>query len=225
MSRSAPVVPGFVTVSGAGKVLHLAPRSVRDLIYSGRLPSVRLGRLHFVNTADLEIERRRRLGLPLPRPRVARPRVLRRSRSPGDAGRRRVAGDPATRARRAAERAAALQRWLGGSGARPGPRLPFQPRTAPSGARCQVCGRVLGPGERVFEATEPATAERHVCLVCGRRALLAWADERTHEAAAARRLAREPSPGAETARGPSPGTETAEAGAATPVAEAQRPVG
>src|ERR671938_207708 len=71
MARSTPVVPGFVTVQGAGEVLHLAPRSVRDLIYAGRLPSVRLGRLHFVSTADLEVERRRRLGLALPRPGAA----------------------------------------------------------------------------------------------------------------------------------------------------------
>src|ERR671938_185412 len=100
MSRSAPVVPGFVTVGGAGEVLHLAPRSVRDLIYTGRLPSVRLGRRHFVSTADLELERRRRLGLPLPRPRVARPRP---TRPAVDVGPRpsRTPADPTARARRA----------------------------------------------------------------------------------------------------------------------------
>ncbi len=67
MPRSAPGVPGFVTVGGAGQVLHLAPRSVRDLIYTGRLPSMRLGRLHFVRLTDLEVERLRRAGRPLRR--------------------------------------------------------------------------------------------------------------------------------------------------------------
>ena len=46
--------------------LRLAPRSVRDLIYTGRLPSARLGRRHFLRIPDVEAERRRRLGLPLP---------------------------------------------------------------------------------------------------------------------------------------------------------------
>src|ERR687886_1884215 len=110
MPRAAPVVPGFVTVQGAGEALHLAPRSVRDLIYSGRLPSVRLGRLHFVSTADLELERRRRLGLAPLRPRAERPH---RPRLASQAVRQHRPADPAARARRAEERAAALQRWLG----------------------------------------------------------------------------------------------------------------
>ncbi len=66
MAREAAVLPGYLTVRQCGDVLHLAPRSVRDLIYAGRLPSVRLSRRHFVRVGDLELERRRRLGLRLP---------------------------------------------------------------------------------------------------------------------------------------------------------------
>jgi hypothetical protein len=184
-----------VTVGGAGEVLHLAPRSVRDLIYSGRLPSVRLGRLHFVSAADLELERRRRLGLALPQPRRARPRRL---PSPAEAPpRHRQPADPAVRARRAEERSQALQEWLGAashrSGAAPNPartpELPFRPAAAPAGATCAVCGRSLKPGERAFAEQRDG---RLVCARCGRRALLAWADQRARESAAARQLAREP---------------------------------
>src|SRR5436853_595844 len=59
-------LPGYVTVAGAADQLRLAARSVRDLIYTGRLPSARLGRRHFLRIPDVEAERRRRLGLPLP---------------------------------------------------------------------------------------------------------------------------------------------------------------
>jgi hypothetical protein len=61
-----------------------------------------------------------------------------------------------------------------------------------------VCGRALQADERVFAETREgaraaeATGEHHVCRVCGRRALLAWADQRAQEAAAARQLARAP---------------------------------
>jgi hypothetical protein len=199
------VVPGFVTVGGAGEVLHLAPRSVRDLIYSGRLPSVRLGRLHFVSAADLELERRRRLGLALPPPRPARPKRL---RAPGEVTRRRPVADPGVRARRAQERAVALHQWLGAAGHRlpagslpqAEPELPFRTATARSGATCAVCGRSLKAGERAFAEQRQATL---VCARCGRRALLAWADQRAHEAAAARQLAREP---ARTTPAPQPET-------------------
>ena len=75
MSRSASSgVPGYLTVSGAGQVLHLAPRSIRDLIYTRRLASVRLGRRHFLNVADIDAERRRRLGRAPRRPRAAHQR-------------------------------------------------------------------------------------------------------------------------------------------------------
>ena len=59
-------VPGYASIARASEVLHLARRSVRGLIYAGRLPSLRVGRLHFIKATDLELERRRRLGLPLP---------------------------------------------------------------------------------------------------------------------------------------------------------------
>src|ERR671931_621122 len=96
------VLPGFGSVAHAAEVLHLAPRSVRDLIYGGRLPSIRIGRLHFVRGTDLERERRRRLGLPLPRPRTYR-RTARHSEHEHI--------DPALRAQRAAERLASRVAW------------------------------------------------------------------------------------------------------------------
>jgi hypothetical protein len=186
MSRPAPEVPGFVTVNGAGKVLHLAARSVRDLIYTGRLPSVRLGRLHFVSTADLERERRRRLGLALPRP---RPRTApTRDRTPGRQAR--LPADPAARDRRAAERLAVLQGWLRAGHRVEEPRLPFRPAAAPNAVRCANCGARVDAGRFVLmSATVSDAADRALCAACGRRALLAWADERRHEAAAARQLA------------------------------------
>jgi hypothetical protein len=64
-----------VSVGGAAELLHLAPRTVRGLIYAGRLASVRLGRRHYLRSTDLDRERRRRLGQPLrltPRHRRAR---------------------------------------------------------------------------------------------------------------------------------------------------------
>src|SRR5438477_5565248 len=68
-TRTVVELPGYVTVSAAAERLRLAPRSVRDLIYAGRVPSARLGRRHFLRVPDVETERRRRLGLPLPAPR------------------------------------------------------------------------------------------------------------------------------------------------------------
>src|SRR5687768_2817963 len=74
-TRTVVELPGYVTVSAAAERLRLAPRSVRDLVYAGRLPSARLGRRHFLRVTDVEAERRRRLGLPLPQARtVARSR-------------------------------------------------------------------------------------------------------------------------------------------------------
>src|SRR5437763_11573661 len=72
VARVAAVLPGYASVARAAEALHLAPRSVRDLIYAGRLPSLRIGRLHYVRASDLELERRRRLGLPLPQPQMSR---------------------------------------------------------------------------------------------------------------------------------------------------------
>src|SRR5438477_7712667 len=78
-TRTVVELPGYVTVSAAAERLRLAPRSVRDLVYAGRLPSTRLGRRHFLRIPDVEAERRRRLGLPLPQPRplARRRRALR----------------------------------------------------------------------------------------------------------------------------------------------------
>jgi hypothetical protein len=41
-NHSDAALPGYVPVTGAATRLHLASRSVRDLIYTGRLPSTRL---------------------------------------------------------------------------------------------------------------------------------------------------------------------------------------
>src|SRR5438105_15227231 len=76
-TRNSIALPGYLTVAGAADRLRLAPRSVRDLVYTGRMPSARLGRRHFLRVPDVEAERRRRLGLPLP---PARPVARRRHR-------------------------------------------------------------------------------------------------------------------------------------------------
>jgi hypothetical protein len=81
MTRLAATLPGYASVARVSELLHLAPRSVRDLIYTGRLPSVRVGRLHYIKATDLDLERRRRLGSPLPlRPASAPRRTNRRTR-------------------------------------------------------------------------------------------------------------------------------------------------
>jgi hypothetical protein len=183
------VVPGFLTVAGAAEHLRLAPRSVRDLIYAGRLPSVRLGRVHFLSVADVEHERRRRLGLPLParpsrprRPRQPRP-VLAERPAPTP---RRASADQSTRAQRAAERAELLDRWLHAHRAAD-PHLPFDIVMIADATTCAACHRQLRPGARAV--TLNADAGSQLCTTCGRRALLDWADERRREAIAARRLA------------------------------------
>ena len=176
-------------MNAAAELLHLAPRSVRDLIYAGRLPSVRVGRRHYVRSADLELERRRRLGLKLPpSPSRAEPRHRIHSaeapRSP-----HRVT-DPARRRERAAERAAIVERWLERhAGAHP--NVPFAPAIADQPFACQACGRQLRTGAR-YLLTQ--LDDERLCLTCGRRALNDWADQRRLEAAAARRLAQQLSP-------------------------------
>src|SRR5215218_3327134 len=110
------VLPGYSSVAHAAEVLHLAPRSVRDLIYSGRLASVRIGRLHFIRGTELERERRRRLGLPLPRP-----RSVRRAARPSE----HQQVDPALRAQRAAARLSARLEWAEQQ-RRPASMLPFK---------------------------------------------------------------------------------------------------
>src|SRR5439155_216717 len=98
--RTIIELPGYVTVAGAADRLRLAPRSVRDLIYTGRLPSARLGRRHFLKITDIELERRRRLGLPLPQPRsVARRRRVLSQMQDGQSTSRQVACDVGVRPR------------------------------------------------------------------------------------------------------------------------------
>ena len=193
----------------AAEALHLAPRSVRDLIYAGRLPSLRIGRLHYVRATDLERERRRRLGLPLPaqhrpprqrrparspsasvRPRPERPELDAEPGQEPESGQvshrpERPHADPALRRQRAAERADVVRRWA--LRHQPGaPRMPFVPLTLAEATTCAACGRALRVNQRALHALE---TNEPLCLACGRRALMAWADQRRLEATAARRLA------------------------------------
>src|SRR5688500_11086915 len=130
-TRTVVELPGYVTVAVAAERLRLAPRSVRDLVYAGRLPSARLGRRHFLRVADVEAERRRRLGLPLPQARTAArrrpaprrqlgmvPTPLRAERTPSTTS-------SAARRARAEQRAAELERWLRSGHAPGSPTLPF----------------------------------------------------------------------------------------------------
>jgi excisionase family DNA binding protein len=199
-------LPGYVTVGGAADRLRLHPRSVRDLIYTGRLPSARLGRRHLLRIPDVEAERRRRLGLPLPPARPAARRryvscqVPERRPSPPLVGggvtiRPRAARSVISEARRqrAQQRAAELERWVR-SGHGPGtPRLPFTTvDLGAASAACDACGRSVRAGGRVVDAG-PADGRpaARLCLTCARRTLLAWSDSRRREAVAARRLAQQ----------------------------------
>jgi len=56
--RTAVGAPGFLSVRAAAERLGLRPRSVRYLIEQGRLGSQRLGRMHFVPSAQVEAYRR-----------------------------------------------------------------------------------------------------------------------------------------------------------------------
>jgi excisionase family DNA binding protein len=58
--RTAVGAPGFLSVEAAAERLGLQPRSVRYLIEHGRLRSQRLGRMHFIPTAQVEAYRRTR---------------------------------------------------------------------------------------------------------------------------------------------------------------------
>ena len=166
----------------ASEVLHLAPRSVRDLIYRGRMPSLRIGRLHYVRATDLDLERRRRLGLPLP---TREPRVQRERRATAAAHSPRPHGDPAQRRQRAADRAALVERWVARHHPAT-PAVPFSPALTEVATTCAVCERAIRAGARVLTPTD---TEGTLCLTCGRRALLDWGDRRRLEAAAARRMA------------------------------------
>jgi excisionase family DNA binding protein len=188
-TRTTIELPGFVTVAAAAERLKLASRSVRDLIYAGRIPSARLGRRHFLRVPDVESERRRRLGLPLPAQRTS----ARRSSGPRPSAHRVTcairapkAAVSAARRERAEERATQLERWLRAH-APSAPALPFETVTLSAAAACDACHRPVRAGGRMLEArTSGAT---RLCLTCGRRTLLIWSDARRREAVAARRLA------------------------------------
>ena len=207
VARVATNVPGYASVGRAGEVLHLARRSVRDLIYAGRLPSLRLGRLHYIKAADLELERRRRLGLPLlsaPRraarpltPRPRRPRAAqaqpRADRSEGQAqlpilgDGSSVRGRSELRRQRAAERAELASRWA----RRHSPsmaRVPAHILVVTSPETCESCGREVRHGRIVEFTPEMEQAAVRLCVGCGRRTLLDWADRRRQESTAGRRL-------------------------------------
>ena len=198
MARLAATLPGYASVARASDVLHLAPRSVRDLIYAGRIPSLRIGRLHYIRTVDLEAERRRRLGL-LP----ARQRLTSRRHSetrhrttprPGnsDTGRhspsvpRNHSLDTALRRQRAAERAELVSQWARRHQML-SPRVPAHVRSVAEPVACEACSRVVRQG-RYVELTTDSGQTSSLCVTCGRRALLEWADQRRQEAVAARQL-------------------------------------
>lgn len=205
-TRTVVELPGYVTVSVAADRLQLAPRSVRDLVYTGRVPSARLGRRHFLRVPDVEAERRRRLGLPLPQPRsVARNRRAPRQQPGVQPTPLRVGGEAALRPRaanptssearraRAEQRAAQLERWLRSGHGPATPALPFT--TVDLGAAtgaCDACHRPVRAGGRMVDAAaSDGRPAARLCLTCARRTLLAWSDSRRREAIAARRLAQE----------------------------------
>lgn len=216
MKRNPRELPGFLSVRGAGERLHLAPRSIRDLIYAGRLVSFRLGRRHYLRSSDVDHERRRRLGLPLPSSRTAsvRPRshapsahystaqpVLNESLqeaanvTPRLATSRTSAAASQARRQRAEERAALRDRWLRSGQRITQPDLPFTTATVVVATTCDACQRPLRPGTAsVLDLDLDKSSDRRsarLCRTCARPTLLAWADQRQREFQAARRLARE----------------------------------
>jgi helix-turn-helix protein len=188
MARLAATLPGYASVARASEVLHLAPRSVRDLIYAGRIPSLRIGRLHYIRSADLEAERRRRLGLPVRRRQPRQPTES--HRTPRPAAPRNHSLDGALRRQRAAERAEIVTRWVQRHGLAT-PTVPAHVLAVASPVTCEVCSRVLRQGRYVSFTPSPDTsnASATLCVACGRRALLEWADRRRQEATAAREMA------------------------------------
>ena len=184
MARLAATLPGYASVARASEVLHLAPRSVRDLIYAGRIPSLRIGRMHYIRAADLEVERRRRLGLPLPRRRHGRPEQPRKREIPGVP--RNHSLDAALRRQRAAERTELVSRWAQRHGL-VAPELPAHVLAVTEPVTCEACARVVHVGRYVEFASESGRSQ--LCVTCARRALLQWADRRRQEAAAAREMA------------------------------------
>ena len=180
VAKVAASLPGFASVARASEVLHLAPRSVRGLIYAGRLPSVRLGRLHYIRAADLELERRRRLGLPPPTRSSARPhRSAPRPRRPQV-----KRSDPEVRRQRASERVELVKQWAQHHDGFE-PHVPATVREVESTVTCEACHRQIRRGRYVEFTAEEVLS---LCTACARRALMEWADRRRLEAAAARRL-------------------------------------
>src|SRR5690242_3234634 len=185
MARLAATLPGYASVARASEVLHLAPRSVRDLIYAGRIPSLRIGRLHYIRAADLEQERRRRLGLPLPRRRAPTsrpPRQSARVRQP-----RNHSLDEALRRQRSAERAELATRWAHRHGMA-APQLPAHVRQVSEPFTCESCARKVRRG-RYVEVEVNADRASPLWLSCGRGTLLEWADARRQAARAAWQMA------------------------------------
>lgn len=185
--------------------MRLAPRSVRDLIYTGRIPSARLGRRHFLRIPDVEAERRRRLGVPLPQARrVARRRRM-LDRQPDRPPTRRVGDEAAVESRaarpvssearreRAQQRRDQLERWLRSGHGAGTPRLPFTLLSlGVESATCDACQRQVRAGGRMVDAgTADGQPAARLCLTCARRTLLGWSDSRRRESVAARRLAEE----------------------------------
>jgi hypothetical protein len=188
VAKVAATLPGYASVGRASELLHLAPRSVRSLIYAGRLPSLRVGRLHYIRSADVDLERRRRLGLPLPerKPAATRPRA--RVRAAHAEGAPTRVQDPEARRQRALERAAMVKHWAQRHELFE-PRVPAVVRAVETPVTCAACGRQVRRGRYVELIPEPgAVGPENLCVTCARRALLEWADRRRLEAAAARQL-------------------------------------
>ena len=212
VERVAAQLPGYASVRRASDVLHLAQRSVRDLIYAGRLPSLRVGRLHYIKATDLEVERRRRLGLPVRQRPARQPRRERAPRPPTPRAPRQQSLDAELRRQRAAERAELVTRWARRHGVVE-PHVPARVLAVTAPLNCDACGRTLRSGRVLELVAESEVTGARLCLTCGRRALLEWADRRRLEAAAARRLSQslgEPEADAGTSdqRQPEPSAES-----------------
>ena len=97
------------------------------------------------------------------------------------------------RRQRAGERAVLVSRWAQQHHNSVSSRVPATIVSVVEPTTCDACGRRVGGG-RVLEMAsavgdhQPQAGDR-LCLACGRRALLEWADQRRSEAVEARRLA------------------------------------
>jgi hypothetical protein len=88
------------------------------------------------------------------------------------------------RRERAAERAALVNRWVERHHVA-APDLPFTATFASGPSVCASCSRTIRTGARVVRAAQD---DAQLCVACGRRVLLDWADHRRLEAAAVRRM-------------------------------------